>query len=272
MLEPVMKSLLVPIDHGELTVSALEVARQVATQFGSTIEGVAIRPAFAEIVAPDPIVAVSVPPADWDEAAYVKVARADFDGFAAKHAGGPAFRWRGGTVVEDGALGSLGRLYDLTVLPRPGGKGSRMPAFEAALFDSGRPVLMAPPKPGATFGETILIHWNCSTETARAIALAMPVLTRAKRVHFVTIEGNTVPGPSARDALGHLAAHGITATERTVPQPKGPGEAIAGEAAQIGADLILKGAYTQSRLRQMIFGGATSWILAKSELPVLFAH
>jgi nucleotide-binding universal stress UspA family protein len=267
-----MKTLLVPVDHGEMTTAAFETARLLAVKFGASIDGVAIRPAFAEIVAPDPIVAVSIPPADWDEAAYVKVARADFDGFAAKHAGGPVFRWRGGNVVEDGALGSIGRLYDLTVLPRPGGQGSRMPAFEAALFDSGRPVLMAPPKPGPTLGESIIIHWNCSTETARAIAFAMPLLKLAKRVHLVTVEGNTVPGPSARDALGHLAAHGIVATERSVGMGKGPGEAIVGEAAQVGADMILKGAYTQSRLRQMIFGGATSWILAKSELPVLFAH
>jgi nucleotide-binding universal stress UspA family protein len=267
-----MKSLLVPIDHGELTTAALEVARQLAVRFGGTIDGIAIRPAFAEIVAPDPIVAVSIPPADWDEAAYVKVARSDFDGFSAKHPNGPTFRWRGGSVVEDGALGSLGRLYDVTVLPRPGGKGSRMPAFEAALFDSGRPVMMAPPKPGPVIGENILIHWNCSTETARAIALALSLLKQAKRVHLVTVEGNTVPGPAARDALGSLAAHGIHATERTVPMPKGPGEAIMAEAQHFGADMILKGAYTQSRLRQMIFGGATSFILAKSELPVLFAH
>ena len=55
------------------------------------------------------------------------------------------FRWRGGSAVEDGALGSLGRVYDVTVLGRPGGRGARMTALEAALFDSGRPVLMAPP-------------------------------------------------------------------------------------------------------------------------------
>ena len=148
-----------------------------------------------------------------------------------------------------------------------------MTAFEAALFDSGRPVLMAPPKPPLTMGDSILIHWNRSTETARAIALAMPILVKAKRVQFVFVEGNSVSGPSARDAIGHLAAHGITATERTVdPKGRGPGDAILQEAQTFGADLLLKGAYTQSRLRQMIFGGATSHILARAELPVLFAH
>jgi nucleotide-binding universal stress UspA family protein len=267
-----MKSILLPTDPGDLLPATLEAARQVAVRFGSTIEGVALRPAFAEVVAPDPIVAVSIPPQDWDEGQYVRQARAAFDTFATQHAGGPAFRWRGGHAIEDSALGSLGRLYDLTVMARPGGKGSRMTAFEAALFDSGRPMLMAAPKPLPTLGDTILIHWNCSTETARVIALGLPLLQKAKKVLLLTVEGNTVPGPSARDALGHLEAHGVTASEKTVAAGRGPGEAILAEARAFGADLLFKGAYTQSRLRQMIFGGATSHILAKSDLPVFLSH
>jgi nucleotide-binding universal stress UspA family protein len=268
-----MKAILLPVDHADLMPSVLETARQVGARFDSTIEGVALRPAFAEIVAPDPIVAVSIPPADWDEGAFVRQTRATFDSFSAAHPGAPQFRWRGGNAIDDSALGSLCRLYDITVMARPGGKGSRMTAFEAALFDSGRPVLMAPPKAGKTLGESILIHWNCSTETARAIALAMPLLKQAKRVQFLTVEGATVPGPSARDALSHLSANGITATEKSLPLAgRTAGDIILAEATSMGADLLLKGAYTQSRLRQMIFGGATSTILSRAELPVFFAH
>lgn len=266
-----MKTLLIPVDNGEMMPAVLETARLFGARFDSAIEGVALRPAFAEIVAPDPIVAVSIPPADWDEGQFVRQARAAFDAVAAASTK-PTFRWRGGAAIEDGSVGSLGRLFDATIMARPGGKGSRMTAFEAALFDSGRPVLMAPPSVGPTLGETVLIHWNCSTETARAIAMGLAVLKSAKRVHLVTVEGNTVAGPAARDALSHLAAHGITATERVVPPGKGPGEQIMAEAKSIGADLILKGAYTQSRLRQMIFGGATNYILGRSDLPVLFVH
>ncbi len=267
-----MKTLLVPVDTGAMMPSVFETARLLARRFDATVEGVALRPAFAEIVAPDPIVAVSIPPADWDESQFAREARAAFDAFGTKSPGSPTFRWRGGPSVEDGALGALGRLFDLTVMARPGGTGSRMTAFEAALFDSGRPVLMAPPRAVSMLGDTVLIHWNCSTETARAISMGISVLKSAQRVHLVTVDGNTVPGPSARDALGHLAAHGIVATEKVVPAGKGPGEAIMAEARAIGADLILKGAYTQSRLRQMIFGGATNYILGKSDLPVLFVH
>jgi nucleotide-binding universal stress UspA family protein len=257
--------------------SALETAWQLASSFDATIEGVALRPAIAEIVAPDPIVAVTIPPADWNETEFVRNVRQTFDAFANSHPSqqgkGARFRWRGGSVVEDAALGSLGRVYDVTVLGRPGNRGARMTALEAALFDSGRPLLMAPPVAGKSFGDTVLIHWNASTETARAILMAMPLLRRAKRVMLLTLEGNVSPGPSAKDALGHLAANGIEATEKTVPgRSTRPGEVILAEAAAMGADLLVKGAYTISRLRQMIFGGATSHILSAAEIPVFFAH
>ena len=269
-----MQSVLVPTDGSEQMASTLETVRLFAQRLKSTVDGIALRPAFAEIVAPDPIVAVSIPPADWDESQYVRQARQTFDGFVARFPEVAAqFRWRGGNAIDDAALGSLGRLYDITALARPGAKGSRMTAFESALFDSGRPVLMAPPRAPATFGYHIIIHWNCSTETARVIALSMPVLKLSKRVLILTVEGNVVPGPSARDALGYLAAHGINATDKTVEaKGRGAGEVILSEARNMGADLLIKGAYTQSRLRQMIFGGATSYVLSRAEIPVILAH
>jgi nucleotide-binding universal stress UspA family protein len=269
-----MKSILLPVDQSEQMPSALETAWHLANLFESVIEGVALRPAFAEIVAPDPIVAVTIPPADWNETEFCRTVRQRFDAYAAAHAqnapGGTRFRWRGGSAIEDSALGSLARVYDVTVLSRPGSRGARMTALEAVLFDSGRPVLMAPPSPPKALGQTVLIHWNASTETARAILLSMPILRKAKRVSFIAVEGHIVPGPSVKDAVAHLEANGIVATEKTVTGR--PGEAILAEAKAIGADLLIKGAYTQSRLRQMIFGGATSHILASADLPVFLAH
>jgi nucleotide-binding universal stress UspA family protein len=272
-----MKSILLPVDQSEQMPSALQVGWQLASAFEGTIDGVALRPAFAEIVAPDPIVAVTIPPADWNEADFARTVRQTFDAFAASHnatpGSGSRFRWRGGNAVEDGALGSLARVYDITVLSRPGPRGARMTALEAALFDSGRPVLMAPPNPLPTFGETVLIHWNASTETARAIMVAMPLLRKARKVSLIAVEGHIVAGPSVKDAVGYLLANGVTATEKTVtPARNRPGEAILAEASAVGADLLIKGAYTQSRLRQMIFGGATSHILGAAELPVFFTH
>ena len=272
-----MKSVLLPVDQSEQMPSALETGWLLANQFEATLEGVPIRPAFTGIVSPDPIVAVSVPSTDWNEAEYSRGVRPTFDAFAAGHptsqGNGARFRWRGGSPIEDGALGVLAQVHDITVLSRPGSRGARTTAFEAALFDSGRPLLMAPPQPPKTLGERILIHWNASTETARTILVAMPILRKAKQVSLIAVEGHIVPGPSVKEAVAHLQANGIPATDKTVtPTRSRPGEAILAEAAAVGADLLIKGAYTQSRLRQMIFGGATRHILSAAELPVLFAH
>jgi nucleotide-binding universal stress UspA family protein len=267
-----MKSILLPVDQSEQMPSALETGWLLASMFEGTVEGVALRPAFAEIVAPDPIVAVTIPPADWNETEFCRSVRQTFDAFASTR-NAQRFRWRGGSAIEDSALGSLGRVYDVTVVSRPGGRGARMTAMEAALFDSGRPVLMAPPAPPKSLGQNVLIHWNASTETARVMAMALPILRKAKRVTLLSVEGNMVPGPTAKDALGYLEANGVAASDKSVtPRSGRPGEAILAEARAQGCDLLVKGAYTQSRLRQMIFGGATSQVLAGAELPVIFAH
>jgi nucleotide-binding universal stress UspA family protein len=268
-----MKTLLLPTDTSDAMASAIATAGLLARHLGAKVEAVASRPSHAEFIAPDPIVAVSIPPPNWDETGYVRSTRAIYDaGLRALGDEAGRFRWRGGETVEDPALGMLARTFDATIFSRPGPGGSRMTAFEAVLFESGRPLLMAPHRAPQTFGQTIMVHWNRSTETARATALAMPLLKLAKRVILVSVEGNEVPGPSARDALANFEAHGIAVSEKTIASRPGPGEALLAEAQSLGADLLVKGAYTQSRLRQMIFGGATSHILARAEIPVLFAH
>jgi nucleotide-binding universal stress UspA family protein len=99
--------------------------------------------------------------------------------------------------------------------------------------------------------------------------MAMPILRKAKRVIVLSVEGTMVPGPAGQDAVSHLQAHDVAATEKTIgTRGQRPGAALLAEARAQGADLLIKGAYTQSRLRQMIFGGATQHVLAAAELPV----
>jgi len=268
-----MKSILVPCDESEAMASELACANLLASSLGSVVEGIALRPIHVEIVAPDPIVAVTFPPADWNDADFVAKAR---KGFEAHFAGSSVkFRWRGGPSIDDAGLGSLARVYDITVIGRPnaGGAGPRMTTLESALFESGQPVLVAPPVAPAKMGENIVVSWNCSTEQASATASAIPLLRKAKTVTVITIEGLTVPGPSGAQCCDWLATHGIDAREISMGNGgRKPGEVLLSEAEKLGADLIVKGAYTQSRLRQMIFGGATSHLLSHSTLPMLMAR
>jgi nucleotide-binding universal stress UspA family protein len=272
-----MKSILLPVDQNEQMPSAFETARLAASLFDGVVEGAALCPKLIEIVSSDPIAVVAVPPRDWNGAEYTRRVRKSFDNYAMQHSTGPTeatrFRWRGGAVLQDAALGSLARVYDLTVLNRPGARGGRMAPLEYVLFESGRPVLMAPPSPPRSLAQIVVIHWNASTEVCRAISMAMPLLRKAKRVIVLSVEGNMVPGPSGKDAVSHLSAHGIAATDKSIgTRGQRPGVALLAEARDQGADLLIKGAYTQSRLRQMIFGGATQHVLAAAELPVFLVH
>jgi nucleotide-binding universal stress UspA family protein len=269
-----MKSILVPTDQSEFMASVLASAELLARRAEALVEGVALRPVHVEIVAPDPIVAVTFPPADWNDAEFVGRARATFEN-RFKACEGVRYRWRAGPSIDDAELGSLARVFDITVIGRPtaSGRGPRMTTLESALFESGQAILVAPPTAPKVMGENVLISWNCSTEQARATSAAMPLLRKAKSVTILTIEGLTVAGPTGQMAQDWLAANGVTAREVAMGNGgRKPGEVLLDEAAKLGADLIIKGAYTQSRLRQMIFGGATSHLLAHSPLPMLMAR
>ena len=186
-----------------------------------------------------------------------------------------AAEWREDAVAGYEVLGSIGRAYDLIVVGRPlsGAAVPSMSAHEAALFESGRPILIAPPAPPDKIGEVVVVAWNGSTETARTIALAMPFLAQAETVVVLSVEDGMVPGPSGAEIAQGLMRNGIAArTQQIRAGERAVGAAILEECAAQGADLLLKGAYTHSRLRQMIFGGATSYILGAAELPVIMAH
>jgi len=167
-------------------------------------------------------------------------------------------------------------VFDAIVLARPGDEwqSPSMVTLESALFESGRPVLIAPPSSPLSLATNVLIAWNCSTEQARTMADAMPLLRLAERITICTVEGATVAGPSGEQMARSLKLNGINAEPITL-KPAGKriaGETLLAKAGELGCDLIIKGAYTQSRLRQMIFGGTTRHILANAKLPVLMAH
>ncbi len=285
-----MKTILLPLESGDGLQSMLETAWLTASAFGSAIQGLYIRRALPGVVVADiggyaaaaPDLVESFEAEDRERGAAARRAFEEFlrgkgvalgEGPAAQDR--PSASWAEEIPPGDAAVGMYARLFDLTVVGRPV-QGASTPAastLETVLFDSGRPILIAPPTPPKSLGGTAVVSWNASTETARAVAFAMPFLRRAERVVVLAVEGVMVPGPTAAEAARHLQLNGIAAeTHEAATKGRGGGETILAEAAELGADLLVKGAYTNSRLRQMIFGGATSKILAEAELPVFMAH
>jgi nucleotide-binding universal stress UspA family protein len=188
----------------------------------------------------------------------------------------PWFSWFAQVPPGESLVGSHGRVFDLAVMSRPDADTDSLHnrAIESGLFESGRPILLAPPTAPKQIATNIMIHWNGSTEQARANALAMPLLRLAERVTVLTvIDGQNVPGPSADQVRKHLRYNGIAAESMQVQLAgRSTGEAVLAASKAEGCDLLIKGAFTRHRLRQMIFGGATSHIMHHAELPLLMAH
>lgn len=285
-----MKTILVPLEESQTLPSILETAVLAAKRFGSVLEGLYVRrPPFESIaVGVDGLAGMS---SEWvDQLEREENERAErvherfqrymeqqgirvVDALAPSDT--PCAAWRAEASPGDIVVGNRGRLFDLIVLGRPARDGGppRISTLETALFETGRPILIAPPTPPKSIGDTVVISWNGSTETARTIAFGRRYLTGAKKVTVLTIQEGTVAGPSAAEVAAALTLSGVPADARTVSAGSMTvGEATLMEAANLGADLLFKGAYTNSRLRQMIFGGATSHILAAAELPVFMAH
>jgi nucleotide-binding universal stress UspA family protein len=126
-------------------------------------------------------------------------------------------------------------------------------------------------------GERVLVAWDGSREAARAVSDALPILERAASVLVVSISPESAPRrrgalPDAAIAV-HLARHGIEAAVRSVETDQmDVGEALLASAADGNCDLLVMGAYAHSRLRELVLGGATQTVLARTTLPVLMAH
>ena len=279
-----MKTILVPTENHGAMRSALETALLLARRYDSYIEGFALRWSINQFVGGDIAGGLPVETFDEDIAEEAKQARQLFESFMQEHGvprstkttGMLSFGWLDEVPEGESFVGSHGRVFDVIVMHRSDKEsiGLHDRAIESGLFESGRPILLSPPSPPPQIATNILIAWNCSTEQARATALAMPLLQRADRVTVLTVTGGTeVPGPSAEQMIQCLQRNEIIAKPMRVElDGRSTGEAILATAQSLGCDLLIKGAYTQSRLRQMIFGGATRHVLENAAVPVLLAN
>lgn len=172
------------------------------------------------------------------------------------------------------------RFSDMVILPKPygEGRGTELETItEAALFEASTPALILPDSPAPEAGfDKVVIGWNESTEALNAIRAALPLLKQADQVHVAVIDPPT-HGPSRSDPGGllsqYLARHGVPVQvdvlSKTMPRVS---DVLERHVADVGADLLVMGAYGHSRVRQAVFGGATRDMLERASVPVLMAH
>jgi len=206
--------------------------------------------------------------------------REAFEHAASLH--GLSAEWR---VVAEGPQSDPAlhaRYVDLTILgqldPDRGDADVLRPRPEQVTLASGRPILVVPYAGHfETVGHHVLIGWNATREATRAVNDAMPLLAAADVVTVLTIDAREGPDahgeiPGADISL-HLARHGVKAeVERTVSAGIPAGDVLLSRAADLGADLLVIGAYGHSRVRELLLGGATRSILQSMTVPVLMSH
>ena len=279
-----MKTILVPVENNDAMQSALETALLLARSCGSYIEGFPLRWEITDLGGGDIAGAFPLTTYEEDLAEDEQQARRIFESYMQRHdvpqstatTNGLSFAWLNSAPEGANFVGNYGRVFDVIVMSRPDRNSTHLHklAIEFGLFESGRPILLAPPSPPRQIATNVLIAWNCSTEQTRATALAMPLLQIAERVTVLTVIGGAaVPGPSADQIIRYLQLNGIVAEPIKVElDGRSTGETILATANSLGCDLLIKGAYTQSWLRQIIFGGATRHVLKHAAIPVLLAN
>jgi len=191
--------------------------------------------------------------------------------------------------LEAGArLADQARLHDLMILPhyersqvksedRVFDIGLQTKNAEAAIFDSGHPVLLLPEQPKRPLSsapDRIALAWDHSGRAARAVGDALPFLRRAKHVEVVTIMGEKpLRIRSGAQLIEHLARHGIDAVFQEYPSHGKPiGEALEAYAAEREIDLLVMGAYGHSRMREFVLGGATRRMPQRPPVWTLLSH
>jgi nucleotide-binding universal stress UspA family protein len=280
-----LKDILVHLDVTPRSAARLAVAARLAAQRGGHLTGVHV----IDIPSANYFYGAAMPfvPANPDE--IVERMRAEATAAAAPMEA--AFRdcvrrnglqgeWR---LVEGNPAATVAlhaRYADLTVVGQPDARDPQDSdaITVTAVMTSGRPVLAVPfAGDFPTVGERVLVAWNASREAARAVNDALPLLAGAKQVTVLAINPQRGIGghgevPAADIAL-HLARHGVKAeAAHTVARDIADGEALLSYAADIGADLIVAGAYGHSRARELVFGGVTRTLIAEMTAPVLLSH
>lgn len=288
-----IKTILVPVSGNEMDAVGLAAALPIARTFSAHIDALHVRNDPIEVamamstegaggVLLQGIIDDLTRDADANEAA----ARSKFADFCAKEAlalgatpadtgAKPSADWHVETGQEARWMTSYGMTADLVVAPRgiPGRDATARSTLEALLLETGRSLLI-PSNSGALTrpAERIAIAWKATPQASRAVAGAMPFLTRAKEVVVLTVEEELGRRDDAERLSAYLGWHGITAViERLSAGPDGAAETMLA-AATARAELLVMGGYGHTRLREWVFGGFTQRVLTEAPLPVLMAH
>ncbi len=268
-----------PVEGSRDAVTSFAVS--VAARFSAHLTGVAF---LYEPLTPVMVDGYGVPPSviESQRIENEKAAKAAVATFeeAARLAGvsGAASALDAPVGAAPGTLGRIARRFDLSIVaqPEPNQPALARLFVEAALFETGRPVLVVPYIQTAPLKlDRIMLCWDGSRSAARAAGDAMPFLVQSKATEIVMVSGEPAKSdelPGA-DIAHHLARHGIKAEVKQIASPNiDVANTILSYAADQSVDFLVMGGYGHSRLREFILGGVTRGILGSMTFPTLMSH
>ncbi len=274
-----IKDILVNLATGIENDATIDYAISLATTFEAHLAAAA----FAEDAIPPAMLAGEVPPPWIEEMRQeaqdaAKAAVAKFEAAAKRAAISAQAGWLPASLDGPADLfGRMARRFDLSVVRQaePGKTTTSPLLIEAALFETGRPVVVVPYiQKGGVKLDQVMVCWDGSRSAARAAADAMPFLKRAKTVQLVMVSqhGKSDETPGA-DIAQHLARHGVTVEVKQIVAPDSKtADVLLSHAADTSADFLVLGGYGHSRLREFVLGGVTRSILATMTAPTLMSH
>lgn len=175
-----------------------------------------------------------------------------------------------------GLLTEYARLRDLTIVPVPEGELFDQWYAESIIFGSGRPTLVIPQTQKRQFSlDTVLIAWDFSRPAARAVADALPILRKAKKIFALTVtnEKDLDSGVPGAELAKHLQCHGVdTVLEALDADNRSIGDVLRISVESRKADLLVMGAFGHSRFRDFVLGGATKNMIAQPPIPIFLSH
>ncbi len=274
-----MRVILVPVADRPECARALATAFDIGKRVGACVSGCHMRPhRYSEVS-----LGTAFADAAWRKKSTKKApdaAKSLYQGVAEQHGYDLIKRAR----VEPGALwqekvgspeilmGIVGPVSDLVVVSRPAKSGTVADMFlSAALLESASPVLILPQASRRRIGRRIAIGWNQSSEAARAVRAALPLLTTADEVTIITCGSEDRPGPKSTQVAAYLKHWGVKA-DRVDTRGRDIEAELMGAYRDVGADMLVSGAYSRSRWREKVFGGTTEYLLREAKIPVFTLH
>lgn len=163
------------------------------------------------------------------------------------------------------------KFCDLVIAAAPP-SGLTTATFETAVLKSGKPVLMFPRVLRKFSTDSIIIGWNNSTEASRALTSSIELLKTAKKVHIISSIEYVKNLDVLKNLIDYLKEHDICATYEIIKTTRIPGQALLNAAINGDFDIIIAGAYGHKGLKELMFGGATRYLLENTSIPVFMSH